>query len=311
MSANPKPPLNLEFGFYPHKLDIIQGPVTISTLADLAKKESEIKEYLDVQNGWIYPGNAQTHRLEGGVSIEPYPCRVFPLPKTHAIEHSSANDPKHLMFHVWALSFFTGMRLTTEKAGFLDATPIRVGRLVDFGVAFEEIPLAIELAEQFWRRNQTKGRQIDRFCAAVHALFVSQNPQHLQFEQFTYLYTALDACFRILWEKKPGAGGKLSHAERLKWMCCQLHIPIPAWANPGTGKSTQVADLRNDAIHEGLFVDQPLGFAMEGSGSNQNLPLEMKRLVCRFLVGILGVSDSDYFQSPLNDGQRNLLCLTS
>ena len=113
-----KPPLKLEFGFYPDALNLTQGPVTISTLADLTKKESEIKEYLDVQNRWIYPGNAQTNRLEGGVSIEPYPRRVFSLPKTHAIEHSSANDEKHLKFHIWALSFFTGMRLTTEEAGF-------------------------------------------------------------------------------------------------------------------------------------------------------------------------------------------------
>lgn len=309
MSANLKPPLKLEFGFYPDDLNLTQGPVTISTLTDLTKKREGIEEHPNVQNRWIYPGNAQSHCLEGGVSIEPYPGRVFCLPKTHTIEHFSANDKKHLKFHVWALSFFTGMRLTTEEAGFLDATPIKKGMLVDFGIAFKEIPLAVELAEQFWIRNQTKDRQIDRFCAAVHALFVSQNPQYLQFEEFTYLYTALDTCFRILWEKKPRAENNPSHAERLQWTCGQLHIPVPAWANVGTGKSTQVADLRNDAIHEGLFVDQPLGFAMEGSKSNQNLPLEMKRLACRFLAGILGVSDSEYFQSPLNDRQRNLLRL--
>ena len=182
--------------------------------------------------------------------------------------------------------------------------------LVDFGIAFKEIPLAIGLAEQFWRRHQTEGRQIDRFCAAVHALFVSQNPQYLQFEEFTYLYTALDTCFKILWKKEPRTGNNPPHTERLQWTCGQLHIPVPAWANVGTGRSTQVARLRNDAIHEGLFVDQPLGFAMEGSESNQNLPLEMKRLACRFLAGILDVSDSDYFQSPLNDGQKDLLRLT-
>ena len=305
-----KPPLKLRFGFYPDKLDITQGPVTISTLVDLVKKKGEIEEYLNVQDGWIYPGNAKTHCLEGEVSTKLYPRRVFSLPKTHTIEHSSANDEKQLKFHIWALSFFTGMRLSTEKAGFLDATPIRAGKLVDFWIAFKEIPLAIELAEQFWRCNQTKGGQVDRFCAAVHALFVSQNPRHLQFEQFTYLYTALDTCFRILWEKGPRTRRTPSHAERLKWTCDQLSIPVPAWANVGSGGSTQVADLRNDAIHEGLFIDQPLGFAMAGVRSNQELIPEMERLACRFLAGILEVPDQDYFQSPLNDGQKNSLRLT-
>ena len=298
MSATLKPPLRLEFGFYPHKLDIIQGPVTISTLADLAKKENEIKESLNVRDGWIYPGNA-------------YPHRVFPLPKTHTIEHSSTNDPEHLKFHIWALSFFTGMRLTTEEAGFLDATPIKKGMLVDFGIAFKEIPLAIELAEQFWRQNQTKGKQVqtDRFCAAVHALFVSQNPQHLQFEQFIYLYTALDACFRVLWETKPETGKEPSHTRRLEWMCNRFDIPVPEWADMGANGSTEVAALRNGAIHEGLFIGQPLGFAMEGSEADRNLTLEMERLVCRLLAGILEVPDKDYFKLPLSCRQKSLLCL--
>ncbi len=307
MPANLKPPLKLEFGFYPYKLDIIQGPVTISTLADLAQKRKGIEEHPNVQNGWIYPGNAKTHRLEGGVSTEPYSGRVFGLPKTHAIEHSSANDEKHLKFHVWALSFFTGMRLTTEEAGFLDATPIKQFKLVDFVMAFQETPLAIELAERFWSWNHKKGKQvqIDRFCAAVHALFVSQNPQHLQFEQFIYLYTALDACFRILWETKPETGKEPSHARRLKWMCDRFDIPVPAWADMGANRSTEVAALRNGAIHEGLFIGQPLGFAMEGGESNRNLTLEMEGLVCRLLAGILEVPDKDYFKSSLNDRQMS------
>ena len=298
MSANLKPPLKLEFGFYPHKLDIIQGPVTISTFADPAKKESEIEECLNVRDEWIYPGNA-------------YPHRVFPLPKTHAIEHSSTNDPEHLKFHVWALSFFTGIRLTTEEAGFLDATPIKQFKLVDFVMAFKEIRLAIELAERFWRRNHKNGKQVqtDRFRAAVHALFVSQNPQHLQFEQFIYLYTALDACFRILWETEPENGKEPSHARRIKWMCDRFDIPVPEWADMGANGSTEVAALRNGAIHEGLFIGQPLGFAMEGGESNRNLTLEMEGLVCRLLAGILEVPDKDYFKSPLNDRQMKGLNL--
>ncbi len=287
-----KPNLELDFGFYPCELDIVQGPVTISTLPNFSESRKRIKECPSVQNGWIYQRNG----------------RVFSLPKTHSIEHSSTDDPEHLKFHIWALSFFTGMRLTTEDAGFLDTTPVEKGKLVDF-VLLGNTETGVKLAENFWACNQTRGgqKQTDRFCAAVHSLFVSQNPQHLQFERFIYLYIAFDACFAILREEKQQTKQKPSHAERLKWMCKYFDIPVPAWAE---GETPQVAALRNDAIHEGLFVGQPLGLAMEGDESGWNLTLEMTALACRFLVGILGVPDKNYLKSPINDRQRRGLHLT-
>jgi hypothetical protein len=47
---------------------------------------------------------------------------VFGLPKRHVIEHAAADSDDHLTFHLWAFSFFTGMRLTATEAGFVDAT---------------------------------------------------------------------------------------------------------------------------------------------------------------------------------------------
>ena len=50
------------------------------------------------------------------------PSRVFGLPKRHVIEHAAADSDDHLTFHLWAFSFFTGMRLIATEAGFVDAT---------------------------------------------------------------------------------------------------------------------------------------------------------------------------------------------
>jgi hypothetical protein len=47
---------------------------------------------------------------------------VFGLPKRHIIEHAAADSDDHLTFHLWAFSFFTGMRLIATEAGFVDAT---------------------------------------------------------------------------------------------------------------------------------------------------------------------------------------------
>jgi hypothetical protein len=71
---------------------------------------------------WIYstPAAGAPPRRRG--SDFTLPARVFGLPKRHIIEHAAADSDDHLTFHLWAFSFFTGMRLIATEAGFVDAT---------------------------------------------------------------------------------------------------------------------------------------------------------------------------------------------
>ena len=192
--------------------------------------------------------------------------RVFGLPQTHTIEHAGAEGDEHLDFLVWALSFLVGMRLTTTEAGFLDATPAKPGSLVDFVLRGQSLSKGMELAERFWTNNRHEPRNAQRFAAAIHALFLGQNPQALQFEEFIYLYTAIDACYRLAAEfRQPSK--KKSHAERIGWMCAEFGLATPDWAKPSASGGIQAAAIRNDALHEALYVDAPLGFAVHGGGS--------------------------------------------
>ena len=86
-----------------------------------------------------HSGNLDTHGTQqtqhfpsGRITDRTYAARIFGLPKTHSITHAAPDSVDHVEFHVWGLSFFTGMRLTTTEAGFVDATPIKPGKLVDF-----------------------------------------------------------------------------------------------------------------------------------------------------------------------------------
>lgn len=54
--------------------------------------------------------------------------------------------------------------------GFLDATPIRRGMLVDFVLVGQSLIRALELADLFWTENPPETRNAQRFEAAVHAL---------------------------------------------------------------------------------------------------------------------------------------------
>ena len=298
-----------EFGFYPEPLRIDAGPVSVRTVANL---ESIVESALasdEVEDGWIYAPLQQTRDfMSGEVRTRPYSARVFGLSKTHVIEHVAATDEDHLDFHIWVLSFFLGTRLTATEAGFLDGTPIKRGGLVDFVPCGNSIERAVELAEDFWRKNIGEPCNAQRFAAAVHALFLGQYRQALEFEKFIHLYAALDACFALT-KAVTGLKGPRTHAQRIKWTCGQLGVETPGWAKSPGRHATVVSGLRNNALHEALFVDEPLGFAVHGGGTRENLPIEMTALVCRLLVALIGGTDVRYLKSPVNTRQRQGLLL--
>lgn len=77
--------------------------------------------------------------------------------------------------------------------------------------------------------------------------------------------------------------------------------------------AADLATVRNDAIHEALFFDEPLGFAIYG-GNTQGLDtgtvmLQMQALVCRLLVAILGKPKICYVLSPVDTRQVQVLDL--
>jgi hypothetical protein len=301
------PILTAEFGYYPRSLDFATGRVSVATLPDLAQTVADIEASETVDGDWIYPGPQRASNW-GDVSERPYPARVFGLPKTHRVEHSLADSQEHLDFHVWALAFFLGMRLTTTEAGFLDTTPIKPGKLVDFGLLGKGIEAVPILAENFWISHRADPAFVKRWVAAVHALFIAQHPQSLQFERFLYLYTALDACYALaaaIYQPR----GRIPHFQRIDWLCKQFGMTTPGWADPAATGTAEVADIRNPTLHEALFMGEPLGFAIHGIGSSGNLTLEMKALVCRFLVKLIGGNDASYIQSATNTRQRRGLRL--
>jgi hypothetical protein len=306
------PTQRIEFGYYPQPLTLASGHITIAPLPKLAESVIAVEGCREVEGDWIYAPVQEVQHLGGGVRQRPYSARVFGLPKTHVLEHTSADGNEHLDFHVWALSFFTGMRLSSTEAGFLDATPIKPGELVDFVLVGGSLADAIALAEKFWVDHRPVPQRSRLIAAAVHALFLSQNPRHLQFERFLLLYTAFDACFALAKSLFPPEN-RVLHADRVPWMCSQFGMPIPAWADPLAPTGAEVASMRNETVHEALFMGEPLGFALHGVGTNQNLPLEMEALVCRLLAALLGGKGgkrTDYVVSPVNTRQRHGLDLT-
>jgi hypothetical protein len=203
------------FGYWPRKEMVVAGPITIEPLENFSDVLIKDDRSNGIEGDWIYaPLQQAVDFMSGSVRTKPYSARVFGLPQTHSITHHAADSEEHLEFHVWCLSFFIGMRLTTTEAGFVDATPIKPGKLVDF-VLSSPLAKCLDLAEAFWAANRSIPQRSELVEAAIHALFLAQGPNLLQYERFIYCYTALDACYALcssIFQPKP----KPTHAARIE-----------------------------------------------------------------------------------------------
>lgn len=300
--------VSLDFGFYPRPLNLCVGDVRVETLSGLDDKVASVASSEGIEGDWIYAPPQQVHTLGSGIVERPYPSRVFGLPKTHRLEHESANSPEQVIFHIWTLSFFQGIRLTSTEAGFLDAANIRPGAMVDFVSLGGTDQRAIELTEAFWRAHQSKARSAQLVSAIIHALFLAQTTRLLMFERFTSLYMATDACFalaKLVSSAKPPA----THAKRIEWLCQTFGLVTPTWADTSATATPAITALRNQTFHEALFGDQPLGFAAQDLTAIHEMMMDLQGLICRVLIALLG-GKSDYIAAPLGTRQRHGLELS-
>jgi len=283
--------VSVEFGYCPLPLRISGHGFAIEPLDDLDSIVKKIGNCPVIKDGWLYCSPAPASKAN-------YPPeRVFSLPKTHVLTIQGSPDEEKLRFVVWCLSFLIGMRLTTTEAGFLDATPIEPRLLVDFFADEKSIVGGLERALRFYDlcgNGKNPKPNAKRYEAAIHALFLSQNPRNLDFEAFFYLYMTLDNCFSIMSKNQDGHV-PLPHSKRLQWMCDRLKISTPEWAksiDKKKKKNPNVSDIRNNTIHEAIFMGEPLGFSvLDPNSYSTEKPtstlLEMRYLICRLLVSIL------------------------
>lgn len=291
------------FGYYPETLTFDRDLFSIRTLPDHSAATDSIDSDPNRVGKWLYAGQRQIQFGTGRIYEMPYSARIFGLPKTHQLilrRHREAGD---LDFIIWCLSFFSGMRLTSADAGFLDATPSKPGVLVDFSLSRCTLADTVDLGLSYLDTQRQDSRAAKRISAVIHTLFLAQSPRNLPFEAFQYLYMALDACYRLL-ESRESCAPRIAHRKRIKWMCEKFGLTVPEWACPAGEDSTSISTIRNDAFHEGLFFGEPLGFSIYGGTESQarspNVLLQIQAVVCRLLVAILGRSSSAYVTSAID-----------
>lgn len=294
--------MTIEFGYCPELLSISNTLISIQQLPNREKAVVEVSSSPQLEADWIYSGTDEVYQMGVGMRSLPYARRVFGLPKTHVFQHVACDGRDHIDFHIWALSFFLGMRLTATEAGFVDATPIKPRKLVDFLLVNKSLENSLDVTERFWQTRLTYPDRPKLFSAAVHAFFLAQYPRALQFERFMYLYTSLDACYALASSIQPPQRHP-THAARVEWMCNLFGMPVPIWADTSNTQRPELSVIRNATFHEAIFMGEPLGFALHGVGTNQNLTLEMEALICRLLVALIGADTADYVRTAITTRQ--------
>jgi hypothetical protein len=302
-----------EFGFYPNPLEMETHRFSITTKPGLSETVQTLADHEHTVQGWIYSGPAINYDLIKGKKAMPYPARLFGLPQTHTLTLYGEQDESRIDFVLWCLSFLLGMRLTSMPMAYIDATPLRPGTLNDFVMTMNEREEAIDRCIDFHNRSND-AIVLKRVAAAIHSLFIAQNPKNFPFERFQYYYMALDTCYKLTKDIADKKQPK-SHALRVEWACEHFRIPTPWWAQKKSkGNSTPLSDVRNDTIHEGLFFGEPLGFARYGgqdaTEQDKMVLLEMRGIVCRLLIAILGTSEARYVKTEPDRFQHELGLLT-
>lgn len=288
--------MRLEFGFYPTEFDHTIGDIKISTLPELDKKVDYITKH-----EWATDRSIRVRSTR----------RVFAMPKTHVIEHASACSEEQVQFLLWCFGFFVGMRMSWMEAGFLDSTPIKERGMSDIVWLGDSLNNAIAGADLFWQKYQPTKPRIPKILAgAIHAYFLAQRDGLLEYEQFMFFYMAVDACHAIHRAKK-NIRGQGTHAERIRDLCTEFGTGadssgrvVPVWAegppNAAPGTKPPVVDLRNALFHEGLFFDEPVGFAGFGDPRiSDHVNGDLEALVSRFIVASLELPASNYIASSI------------
>lgn len=269
------------FGFWPEAKTISWSAGRIEPLQNHQEIVDRVLSSPKVQSGWYEPG--------GG---------AFFLDSTHVARlNRSVFDDQGANFIIALVGMLHGLRLQREKWQHLKRTPVETRKLCDFLASKPEVEKTIQIATIFWQQAKPEVRNIA--FGALHWHLFAQTYQH-DFEKFNAQYTALDACYALAQKSLDGFLKVDKHTDRTRMMCWQLGVPVPAWASPDKSKVVAVARCRNALVHEAIFADQPIGFAV--SSDCHDMMEQLNGLVARLFLRLIGV-ENEYTRSECTTAQ--------
>lgn len=208
---------------------------------------------------------------------------------------SGVLSKEHGRFMIQCLSFLYGQKLFTLPCEYVDSVQLKRDHFGLF-ISNEDIEKGLIYCNELWMKEAAEdktefSRLLKRVFGIIHLLFMSTSKTNLQFEQFIYIYIALDASFKHFCDMGliPHNGKGVPHKQRLKM------ISDIAGINFSQALSEQYFyQIRNDVFHEGLYLEEPLGY--KAKGGKHNLSFAQNFLIHVIFV-VLGIKATGFPES--------------
>lgn len=216
--------------------------------------------------------------------------RTFSLPFNKTLE-GEFNSEQHARHLIWCLSMLYGARLAVYPNEFVDAANIK--NLHQLGFCVEKKSDLLEVMS-FLHKDYARIQQYSKnISSAIHLMFLSLNPYSFEYEKFSNLYMAIDSCYRIL--NSQGILNAKNQKERLQLMAEFAEFNDANFI-------TTYYKTRNDLFHEGLYVNNPAGYAVAGINFSSFI-----NYISRILFKILNINFEN--AKELHPEQRQLVGL--
>jgi hypothetical protein len=270
----------MKFGYLPQEKSLTTDFLEIRTLPDIDLYDQIEASWPDESKGWIYPPTEYNEKQR-----EKYPLKAAPwfgLEPSHDLElKQNVKDHEAVSrFVVLVFGFLNGLHLMPEGWGYLMRTAIKPGTLVGFIIKEQDEGLILEMIVERYLNLSSHLKKLE--YALVHWFLMGQAYSRL-FDRFSAQYQVSDLVYRIAVEK--GLIHRVRHSDRIRISCDALRIVTPEWALPGANGLTQVAEIRNELIHEATFAGEPIGMKVPG----MNISFQITRLNELLVLRTLGI----------------------
>lgn len=208
---------------------------------------------------------------------------------------SGVASQDHGRFMVQCLSFLYGQKLHTLPKEYIDSVHLKRDH---FGLltSNESIEKGLIYCSELWMREATDDKTkfstlLKRVFGIIHLLFMSISKTNLQFEQFIYIYIALDACFKHFCDVGfiPHKGKGVPHKQRLKMISDIVGIKFSQSLS-----EQYFYEIRNEVFHEGLYLGEPLGYRTIGGKNNLSFA---QNFLIRVIFIVLGIKATGFLET--------------
>lgn len=233
------------------------------------------------KNGWIT--SFTNHKNKNRYS------RIFDLPLNAILEGDFLSED-HAKFMIWCYSFLYGIRLSYLKNGFLDA--VNINKSVFNFIVYDYADI-LKICYNYKMDYKP-------ISAIIHMLFMAKVPEGhtLQYERFSYLYSAFDSCFRIIAQKQGYNPKKIcAHSQRIEKCFEMTNIEQPLFlTKKDSNNNLTILNLRNKLIHESIFNGEPVGYS--ATAEHEHYIYEFSNYCCKLLLYILDILSNEYKAVP-------------